>query len=32
MPETLAAPERNAARGGGRVRVTDSMEEAFRDA
>jgi N-acetylornithine carbamoyltransferase len=32
MPETLAAAGRNAARGGGRVRITDSMEEAFRDA
>ena len=32
MPEALAAAGRNAARGGGRVRITDSMEEAFRDA
>ncbi len=32
MPETLAAAERNARAGGGRFRVVDSMDEAFRDA
>jgi N-acetylornithine carbamoyltransferase len=32
MPETMAAAERNAARGGGRFRMADNMEEAFRDA
>jgi ornithine carbamoyltransferase len=32
MPETVAAGERNAARGGGRFRIANSMEEAFRDA
>jgi ornithine carbamoyltransferase len=32
MPETVAAAGRNAARGGGRFRIADSMEEAFRDA
>lgn len=32
MPETMRAAEENARRGGGAFRVTDSMEQAFRDA
>ena len=32
MPETLRAAEENAARGGGKFRVVDDMDEAFRDA
>jgi N-acetylornithine carbamoyltransferase len=32
MPETLDAGEGNAQRGGGQFRVTDDMDEAFRDA
>ncbi|HMC61424.1 MAG TPA: hypothetical protein VKJ01_19695, partial [Candidatus Solibacter sp.] len=32
MPETVAAARENAASGGGRFRIADSMDEAFRDA
>jgi ornithine carbamoyltransferase len=32
MPATVAAAESNASRGGGRFRIANSMEEAFRDA
>jgi len=32
MPETVAAAQANAARGGGRFRIVDNMDEAFRDA
>jgi ornithine carbamoyltransferase len=32
MPTTVAAAYANAARGGGRFRIVDSMDEAFRDA
>jgi N-acetylornithine carbamoyltransferase len=32
MPETVAAAQENARRGGGAFRVVDDMDEAFRDA
>ncbi len=32
MPETVRAAQTNAARGGGKFRVVDDMDEAFRDA
>jgi N-acetylornithine carbamoyltransferase len=32
MPETMRAAEENARRGGGRFRLVDSMDDAFRDA
>jgi len=32
MPETMAAARENAARGGGRFRIVNDMDEAFRDA
>jgi ornithine carbamoyltransferase len=32
MPETIAAARENAARGGGRFRIVNDMDEAFRDA
>ncbi|MBZ5726010.1 MAG: ornithine carbamoyltransferase [Acidobacteriia bacterium] len=32
MPETMQAAHANAARGGGKFRVVDNMDEAFRDA